>query len=227
LHAPKQAAFDFDPRKSTVRSENVTLKRLDELIEEIGGTRLFLKIDVQGHKKAVLEGAAGILARVVGIQLDSQIARSIFVSDDPFHSSRLTRCFAATGKIRIEDNDAWRIGSPSVWLHRRLLPHATCFMTFNIRGTLREASKFVSTRRRPAAPIATRFAGSEAKLSIAWRKPAMSPGATSKPFSPSLTISGMPPSRLAMTGRPEAMASKQVQGLKSAVVGSTLMSALA
>ena len=75
MHQLNKAALDFDSRTRAIRTEDITLKRLDDLIETIGGNRLFLKVDVQGHEKDVLEGAAGILHKVVGIQLELPIVR--------------------------------------------------------------------------------------------------------------------------------------------------------
>jgi FkbM family methyltransferase len=75
LHALKQAALDYDPMARVIRTEKITLKRLDDLIEQIGGNKLFLKIDVQGHERAVLEGAAGIFHKIVGVQLELPIAK--------------------------------------------------------------------------------------------------------------------------------------------------------
>jgi FkbM family methyltransferase len=75
LHASNQNTLAFDPKARVVRTEVIFLKRLDELIEEIGGNRLFLKIDVQGHEKAVLEGATGVLHKVAGIQLELPFIR--------------------------------------------------------------------------------------------------------------------------------------------------------
>lgn len=75
LHAPNQAAIDFDTRARGIRTEQVTLKRLDELTDTIGGKKLFLKIDVQGHEREALDGAAGLLDKVVGIQLELPIIK--------------------------------------------------------------------------------------------------------------------------------------------------------
>jgi FkbM family methyltransferase len=75
LHAPNQAALSFDSRTRIISRKEITIARLDELIEYIDGDRLFLKIDVQGHEKTVMEGAIGILHKVVGVQLELPFVR--------------------------------------------------------------------------------------------------------------------------------------------------------
>jgi FkbM family methyltransferase len=75
LHAVDQAALDYDSMARVIRTEVIALKRIDELIEQIGGNNLFLKIDVQGHERAVLEGATGLLHKIVGVQLELPMIR--------------------------------------------------------------------------------------------------------------------------------------------------------
>ena len=50
-------------------------------------------------------------------------------------------------------------------------------------------------------------------------------GGTRSPFFPSMTISGIPPVRVAMTGRPESMASRFTRPKASLIEGNTNMSA--
>ncbi len=64
-----------------------------------------------------------------------------------------------------------------------------------------------SARRLPASPIAAARGRSEASATIASASSSASPGGTTSPVSPSATISGRPPTALAMTGRARSMAS--------------------
>lgn len=64
------------PVARIVGAEQVPLARLDELAElREAPDPLMLKLDVQGHEAAVLEGATGILDRVVLIEAELSIAR--------------------------------------------------------------------------------------------------------------------------------------------------------
>ena len=60
------------PRSVYIGSETVPVSRLDTMAEDlrVGGQKLFLKIDVQGFESQVLEGAAGLLDRIQGVQLE-------------------------------------------------------------------------------------------------------------------------------------------------------------
>ena len=63
------------PHSHYVRSEQVPLRRLDSLAFEYleADSRLFLKIDTQGYEDQVIQGATGILDRLVGLQLELSI----------------------------------------------------------------------------------------------------------------------------------------------------------
>lgn len=53
--------------------EQVPVRRLDAVLDAVApaaARRIFLKIDTQGHDERVLDGAQGVLDRVVGIQLE-------------------------------------------------------------------------------------------------------------------------------------------------------------
>jgi FkbM family methyltransferase len=63
-------ATEFDPHAAVVRSEAVTVVRLDDIFSEFAGRRVFLKIDTQGFEQAVLEGAPRALASILGVQLE-------------------------------------------------------------------------------------------------------------------------------------------------------------
>src|SRR5258708_5298162 len=60
------------PESAYVGSETVPVSRLDTVAEnlQVGGKNLFLKIDVQGFEPQVLEGAARLLDRIQGVQLE-------------------------------------------------------------------------------------------------------------------------------------------------------------
>jgi FkbM family methyltransferase len=78
LHVPRTDSriaglSGFAEQLAVVGNEDITLRRLDAVLGELpdrGGKRLFLKIDAQGHDEAVLAGAAGVLDRIVAIQLE-------------------------------------------------------------------------------------------------------------------------------------------------------------
>ncbi len=60
------------PQSRYVATETVALERLDELLPAIFSAAgpVFLKMDTQGYEAEVLKGAAGILSRVVAIQME-------------------------------------------------------------------------------------------------------------------------------------------------------------
>jgi len=69
---------DAAPDSRYVSTETVPQERLDALLPKLGigaGTRTFLKVDVQGYEKAVLDGAASLLATgaITGLQLEMSL----------------------------------------------------------------------------------------------------------------------------------------------------------
>lgn len=65
-----------------VGTEEIVVRRLDSIFDELPGRpiqRAYLKIDTQGHDELVLDGAVGILDRVMAIQLE--------LSRDPLYQS--------------------------------------------------------------------------------------------------------------------------------------------
>jgi FkbM family methyltransferase len=60
------------PESKYIAIEAVPIRRLDEIAPQYltPESRIFLKIDTQGFESAVLQGAEGILNRVIGIQLE-------------------------------------------------------------------------------------------------------------------------------------------------------------
>ncbi len=68
----KQTHLAAAPKSRYVATESVALERLDDLLPAIfsGTGPIFLKMDTQGYEEQVLNGAAGILSRVVAIQME-------------------------------------------------------------------------------------------------------------------------------------------------------------
>jgi FkbM family methyltransferase len=68
----KAAHLSAAPESRYVATEQVALRRLDELLPAILADPgpLFLKLDTQGYEAEVLKGAEGILSRVVAIQME-------------------------------------------------------------------------------------------------------------------------------------------------------------
>ena len=60
------------PSSAYVGQEQVPQQRLDDVLAQGDGNRLFLKIDVQGYERFVLDGAQQLLAsgRIVGLQME-------------------------------------------------------------------------------------------------------------------------------------------------------------
>ncbi|HEX6111517.1 MAG TPA: FkbM family methyltransferase [Geminicoccaceae bacterium] len=65
----------ISPSSAVVRTETVSLCRLDEVAGPYlrPEDRVFLKIDAQGYDAEVLAGAAGLLERLTGIQLEMSL----------------------------------------------------------------------------------------------------------------------------------------------------------
>ena len=64
------------PDAHFVRDETVPLHRLDDLLaDRVEGRRCFLKLDVQGYERAVLDGASSLLrsGRVLGVQAEMSL----------------------------------------------------------------------------------------------------------------------------------------------------------
>jgi FkbM family methyltransferase len=67
-----RAATDFDPRSRTAYDEEVRVKTLDGIVDS-NTKNIFLKVDTQGFEQEVLAGAADVLKRCVGVQLELSI----------------------------------------------------------------------------------------------------------------------------------------------------------
>jgi FkbM family methyltransferase len=73
------AHVEAAPNSRYVRTETATEERLDKLLAELGvgpGSRTFLKVDVQGYERAVLDGADGLFVdgSIVGLQVELSLA---------------------------------------------------------------------------------------------------------------------------------------------------------
>jgi FkbM family methyltransferase len=75
----------LSPSSAVVAHTEVPLRRLDgiDLAAVAARQRLFLKLDVQGSEADVLEGAAGLLDRVAGIQLELSLV-PLYQGDHPW-----------------------------------------------------------------------------------------------------------------------------------------------
>jgi hypothetical protein len=64
--------WQASPGTEYVGAETVRVRRLDDLFDQLwrAGERVYLKIDVQGYEKQVLDGAARTLQRVAGVQCE-------------------------------------------------------------------------------------------------------------------------------------------------------------
>jgi FkbM family methyltransferase len=70
-----QELLHLFPGSEPERSETVRLARLDAVADELlgAGSRLFLKLDVQGYEDRVLAGAAGVLDRIHGVEIELSV----------------------------------------------------------------------------------------------------------------------------------------------------------
>lgn len=68
-------ALSSNPDLQYVDSEQVGTRRLDDVFDQVtkGCNRVYLKIDTQGFESEVLEGASGVIDRVLGVQLEMSL----------------------------------------------------------------------------------------------------------------------------------------------------------
>lgn len=78
----------ISPSSQVTGSVEVALHRLDGLAQLRDGqfARMLLKIDVQGSEMEVLEGAHGILDRIVGVQLETALV-PLYVGEHDFRAA--------------------------------------------------------------------------------------------------------------------------------------------
>lgn len=67
---------EASPGSQTVSTIEVPTRRLDTMWQdlELGDAATFLKIDTQGSEARVLDGAAGVMDRIVGVKLEMSLA---------------------------------------------------------------------------------------------------------------------------------------------------------
>jgi FkbM family methyltransferase len=68
----RQAHIESAPQSKYVRTQTVSVERLDELAATYLAptSTLFIKVDTQGYELEVLKGATGLLARTAALQLE-------------------------------------------------------------------------------------------------------------------------------------------------------------
>ena len=77
-----------------VGKEKVEMKTIDSVIDRYypEGNRIFLKLDVQGYEKKVLEGARNSLHRVVGMKIEMSLVENY--EDEPLIQDMLSYLYA-------------------------------------------------------------------------------------------------------------------------------------
>ena len=81
-----QDGLEFADRARTVRTEEIEVRTLDDVLAGDPAARLFLKIDTQGFEREVLLGATHTLERCVGVQLELA-AQHIYDGIWPMHEA--------------------------------------------------------------------------------------------------------------------------------------------
>ena len=78
----------LSPSSAVVRKETAPLRRLDAVAGSYltPDDRVFLKIDTQGYEAEVLAGAAGLLERLAGIQLEMALV-PLYQGERPFRAT--------------------------------------------------------------------------------------------------------------------------------------------
>lgn len=69
----QKSHLEAAPQAQYVKTEKISVRKLDSVMPELGiaaGEKIVLKMDVQGFEMRVLEGAAGVLDRVSGVDLE-------------------------------------------------------------------------------------------------------------------------------------------------------------
>lgn len=63
------------PEARIERTETIEVRRLDSVFESLvqPDERVFLKLDTQGYERTILEGAAGVLPRIAGVQVEMSL----------------------------------------------------------------------------------------------------------------------------------------------------------
>ena len=66
---------DIDPESAVVGEETVDVRRLDDVLSGRIASRIWLKVDVQGYERVVLDGATQNLARVSVLEMEISLRR--------------------------------------------------------------------------------------------------------------------------------------------------------
>lgn len=76
IRQPLPALHAFDDDSRPVRTERIDVRRLDGVFDQLvqPHERVFLKVDTQGYELEVLDGADGVLDRLVGLRLEMSLA---------------------------------------------------------------------------------------------------------------------------------------------------------
>ncbi len=85
---PRTTRLDrLSPSSRPVRRIEVPVVRLDALPELVGSpaSRIFLKLDLQGYESPALEGARGLLPRILGLQLELALV-PLYEGETPWRS---------------------------------------------------------------------------------------------------------------------------------------------
>jgi hypothetical protein len=65
----------ISPSSKVIARERISLRRLDSVYDGLvaPGARAYLKADTQGTEPRVLEGARGVLGRIIGVELEMSL----------------------------------------------------------------------------------------------------------------------------------------------------------
>ncbi|MBB4121680.1 FkbM family methyltransferase [Martelella radicis] len=102
----KQWSIDIESSIRCVAQEEVQVRRLDSIFEELirPNDRTFLKVDTQGFELPVIRGALGCLRRIPLIQLEVSF-RSVYSSEPPAHD--VLSVMAGLGYRVVLVGDGW------------------------------------------------------------------------------------------------------------------------
>jgi hypothetical protein len=98
--------WESAPELEYVRRERVRVTTVDHAALEHypQGDRLFLKLDVQGYERKVLEGAVQSLPRVIGVRVEMSVSQCY--EDEPLLSEMISYIHALGFRLCAVD-EAW------------------------------------------------------------------------------------------------------------------------
>src|SRR4029079_7279099 len=67
-------ARDSHYQMNIIRSDQVKVVRIDDLANQLAGSRVFLKVDTQGFEPQVLDGGKKTLPSILGVLLELPLA---------------------------------------------------------------------------------------------------------------------------------------------------------